>query len=68
MFRKPVYAGHKTDNSFKGEILFIYAFGQDGLDFYAEDEFKYHGGNRGSDGKSKFKFGNILCFYRWAVE
>jgi len=50
MFRKPVYAGHKTDNSFRGEILFIYAFGQDGLDFYAEDEFKYHGrSNRGSD-------------------
>ena len=45
-------AQHGSDNSFVNTVQLIYAFGQEGADFYTEDELKYHSGNRGSRGKS----------------
>ena len=45
-------AQHGSDNSFVNTVQLIYAFGQEGVDFYTEDELKYHSGNRGSRGKS----------------
>jgi len=48
IFRKPTMAQHGSDNSFVNTVQLIYAFGQEGVDFYTEDELKYHSGNRGS--------------------
>ena len=44
-------AQHGSDNSFVNTVQLIYAFGQEGMDFYTEDELKYHSGNRGSRGE-----------------
>ena len=33
----------------------IWAYGQSGVDFYKEDEIKYHGGNRGHTTLGKLK-------------
>ena len=52
IFRKPTMAQHGSDNSFVNTVQLIYAFGQEGVDFYTEDELKYHSGNRGSRGES----------------
>jgi hypothetical protein len=54
MFRKPVKSDSPTDNEFVDMLEFIYAFGQNGQDFYKDDEIKYHGGNRGHIGKLVF--------------
>ncbi len=47
MFRRPLKGGAKADHDFGGELEFIWAHGRDDKDFYAEDEIKYHGSNRG---------------------
>lgn len=50
MFRKPVAGSRdagKSDHNFEGLLKVIWAYGQAGVDFYKEDEIKYHGGNRG---------------------
>ena len=48
-FRKPALAaeGDLTDHDFMGPLHVIWATGQAGDPFYAEDELKYHGGNKG---------------------
>ena len=47
IFRKKKVSDHKTDHDLKGHLRVIWAHGQSGDGFYAEDELKYHGSNRG---------------------
>ena len=57
MFRKPVTGSRdagKSDHDFYGLLKIIWAYGQSGVDFYKEDEVKYHGGNRGSISLRKY--------------
>lgn len=48
MFRRDVSTDSPADHDFDGKLKLIWAHGQDGNDFYKQDELKYHGGNRGS--------------------
>lgn len=52
IFRKPVVGSRdsgKADHDFTGLLKVIWANGQAGVDFYKDDELKYHGGNRGQN-------------------
>ena len=59
MFRKPVTGSRdsgKSDHDFSGLLKVIWAYGQQGVDFFKDDELKYHGGNRGWISLRKFLF------------
>ena len=43
VFRKKTLATHETDHPFQGELHFIWAHGRNDLDFFGDDELKYHG-------------------------
>lgn len=47
-FRKKVDQSDKADHEFYGSLKLIWAHGRSDDSFFADDELKYHGGNKGS--------------------
>ena len=67
MFRKPASGAEdsgKQDHNFGGQLTLIWAYGQTGVEFYKEDVFLYHGGNKGRSTLGRQKYLCLLIYFR----